>query len=81
MSVFQGTVQLRHGSRAEWASANPILLKGEAGIETDTGRAKYGDGGTPWSGLPYSQQNSGNIDGGSAGSLFGGTAAFDGGSA
>ena len=38
---------------AEWAAENPVLLKGEAGIESDTRHWKTGDGTTAWNDLPY----------------------------
>lgn len=47
-------IQLRRGTSAEWTSANPVLAEGEAGLETDTGNVKYGDGVRPWAELPYS---------------------------
>jgi len=33
--------------------ANPMLLSGEWGMETDTGRLKIGDGVKKWIALPY----------------------------
>ena len=38
---------------AEWAEQNPVLLKGEAGIESDTRHWKTGDGTTAWNDLTY----------------------------
>lgn len=38
---------------AEWAAKNPVLLNGELGIESDTHKAKYGDGRTAWNSLEY----------------------------
>jgi hypothetical protein len=46
-------IQIRRGTATEWTSANPTLLQGEAGLETNTGRLKYGDGVTAWNSLPY----------------------------
>lgn len=40
---------------ARWTSKNPVLLNGEIGVESDTGKMKYGDGSTAWSGLPYTR--------------------------
>jgi len=37
-----------------WQSANPILAAGEPGIETDTGKIKFGDGVRSWNNIPYS---------------------------
>ncbi len=51
MTVQQ--IQLRRGTAAAWTSANPTLLSGEMGIETDTRKAKVGDGSTAWTGLSY----------------------------
>ena len=44
---------LRNGTAAQWAEKNPVLLAGEAGIETDTQRVKYGNGTTAWNDLEY----------------------------
>ena len=46
-------VQLRRGTIAQWTAANPTLLAGEAGYETDTGRLRIGDGTTAFLSLPY----------------------------
>jgi len=46
-------IRLRRDTAANWTAANPVLLNGEAGIETDTRRCKVGDGSTAWSGLGY----------------------------
>ena len=48
-----GRIQLRRGTAANWTSANPVLAAGEMGVETDTGRAKVGNGSTLWASLPY----------------------------
>jgi len=45
--------KLRNGTAAAWTAANPVLLAGEMGIETDTRRYKVGDGTTAWSSLSY----------------------------
>jgi hypothetical protein len=46
-------IQLRRGTAAQWTSANPILAAGELGVETDTVKAKIGDGVLTWTALPY----------------------------
>ncbi len=46
-------IKLRNGTAAAWDSADPTLLLGERGLETDTLLAKTGDGSTAWTGLPY----------------------------
>jgi len=43
----------RSDTAANWTSANPILLAGELGHESDTDKLKIGDGTTNWSGLTY----------------------------
>ena len=58
-------IKLRRDTAAAWTSANPILAAGEPGLETDTGKVKYGDGTTAWSSLGYSGGgNSLNDEGG-----------------
>jgi hypothetical protein len=46
-------IQLRRDTAANWQSVDPILAQGEPGLETDTGKIKYGDGANNWSDLPY----------------------------
>lgn len=45
--------QQRRDTAANWTSADPTLLAGELGYETDTGKWKIGDGSTAWSSLSY----------------------------
>lgn len=47
------TIQLRRGNAATWTANNPILAQGEAGLEMDTGKLKFGDGTSEWVDLPY----------------------------
>lgn len=50
-------IQHRNDTTANWNSHNPVLLKGELGIEFQSGNTvawKVGDGVTAWSSLPYS---------------------------
>lgn len=47
-------IQLRRDTAANWASTNPVLASGEAGLETDTNKTKYGNGSTAWNSLAYS---------------------------
>lgn len=47
-------IQIRRGTAASWTSANPTLASGEFGFETDTGKAKIGNGSTAWNSLAYS---------------------------
>jgi hypothetical protein len=46
-------IQLRRDTAANWTSANPVLANGEMGIETDTLKAKVGNGSAAWSTRPY----------------------------
>ncbi len=46
-------LQQRNDTAANWLLANPILLRGELGIEYDTGKMKIGDGSSSWAALPY----------------------------
>lgn len=50
----QTVIKLRRDTAANWTSANPTLASGEPGIETDTGKLKFGDGTTAWTSLGYS---------------------------
>lgn len=45
--------QIRRDVSGEWVRANPVLLDGEIGYETDTHRLKIGDGSTAWDDLAY----------------------------
>lgn len=47
-------IKHRRGTAALWTSTNPILAEGELGLETDTGKFKFGNGTTAWVGLSYS---------------------------
>jgi hypothetical protein len=46
-------LQIRRGTASQWTSANPTLLAGEIGYETDTGNFKVGDNSTAWTSLAY----------------------------
>ena len=46
-------IQLLRGTSEALTASNPVLLAGELGFETDTGRFKFGDGVTAWQGLKY----------------------------
>ena len=46
-------IQLRNDLAATWYSKNPVLNKGEIGIEIDTRKMKVGDGTTTWNALSY----------------------------
>lgn len=44
---------LRHDTGQNWEIKNPVLLKGEAAVNTDNNLVKIGDGENPWKALPY----------------------------
>ena len=46
-------LQLRRDTAANWAAANPVLLLGEVGLESDSQQMKVGNGTTAWNALPY----------------------------
>ena len=46
-------IQLRRGISSEWTAANPVLMEGEIGYETNTGYYKIGNGSTAWNSLSY----------------------------
>jgi hypothetical protein len=56
---------LRNDTAANWTSANPVLARGEIGLERDTMRFKIGDGTSTWSALAYR-----GADGAPGGSVF-----------
>ena len=67
----------RKDTAANWTSANPILLSGEIGYETDTKKFKIGNGSSNWNSLAYlpipdgsgNLTITGNLEIGSTGSL------------
>lgn len=46
-------IKLRRDTSTRWENINPILSLGEPGLETDTGKIKYGDGISTWNTLDY----------------------------
>ena len=46
-------IKLRRDTKANWESVNPILAEGEAGVESDTRRIKFGNGSSHWNDLGY----------------------------
>lgn len=53
MTVLSYRFACRRRTAAEWTSLNEVLLKAEIGLETDTGKFKFGDGTTAWNALAY----------------------------
>jgi hypothetical protein len=43
----------RYDTAANWTAANPTLLAGEIGVESDTDKIKIGTGSTAWNSLAY----------------------------
>jgi hypothetical protein len=43
----------RYDTAANWTAANPTLLAGEIGVESDTSKIKIGTGSTAWNSLAY----------------------------
>lgn len=47
------TIIIRNDTAANWTTKNPVLHKGEMGIEIDTNKFKFGDGEKTWTQLDY----------------------------
>ena len=54
-------IVIRNDTASNWSAENPILLKGEIGIEIDTNQIKVGDGTTSWNDLIYFSGGGGDI--------------------
>lgn len=54
-------LQLKRATAAQWTASNFVLLDGEYGYETDTGRNKIGDGTRGWNSLPYQSAMTGTV--------------------
>lgn len=46
-------IQQRGDTASNWTAQNPVLMDREIGWETNTRKAKFGDGVTAWNSLPY----------------------------
>lgn len=46
-------IQIRNDTANAWKTNNPVMLKGEMGVETDTRKFKFGDGVSTWTELDY----------------------------
>ncbi|BEV02194.1 hypothetical protein [Novosphingobium olei] len=53
MTTIALRLTLRRGTAANLAAVNEVPLAGELVVETDTGKAKLGNGTTAWNSLPY----------------------------
>lgn len=55
--LINARLRIRNDTAQNWTTNNPILAKGEMGVETDTRLFKFGDGTTQWKNLPYATVN------------------------
>lgn len=55
-NILKTRIVIRNDIAENWKTANPVLLKGELGLETDTNKFKIGDGTSKWNDLPYSPE-------------------------
>lgn len=56
---------IRNDTSTNWSLADPVLARGEIGLERDTMQIKIGDGVTAWSALPYR-----GVDGAPGGAVY-----------
>lgn len=63
MATLNIRIQLRNDTAEKWNTENPVLLKGEMGVETDTGKTKIGNGTAHWKDLKYSGVDEDTIKG------------------
>ena len=63
MATLNIRIQLRNDTAENWTTKNPLLLKGEMGVETDTGKTKIGNGTAYWKDLKYSGVDEDTIKG------------------
>ena len=63
MATLNIRIQLRNDTAEKWNTENPVLLKGEMGVETDTGKTKIGNGTAHWEDLKYSGVDEDTIKG------------------
>lgn len=52
--IINSIITQRTDTKQNWEIKNPVLLKGEIGVEIDTGNLKIGDGVSKWTLLIYS---------------------------
>ena len=63
MATLNIRIQLRNDTAENWNTKNPLLLKGEMGVEIDTGKTKIGNGTARWKDLKYSGVDEDTIKG------------------
>ena len=67
MATTRQRIQLRRDTATAWTASSPVLLAGELGLESNTGKLKVGNGSSAWSALAY--VNSGTVFDGTLNSL------------
>lgn len=55
------TLLLRNDPASVWETSNPILAKGEIGVENDTRKFKFGDGVTAYNSLAYASAGAAEV--------------------
>ena len=63
MAPLNIRIQLRNDTAENWTTKNPLLLKGEMGVEIDTRKIKIGNGIDRWTALEYSGVDEDTIKG------------------
>lgn len=56
-TILKTKLVIRNDSAENWTTKNPVLLKGELGIEIDTNLFKIGNGTSAWAALPYANES------------------------
>lgn len=54
-------ILIRNDTAENWAKANPVLSRGEMGVEIDTRKFKFGDNTTAWKALEYASCSGGKV--------------------
>jgi len=54
-------IEVRSGTSAEWAAANPVLNEGEVGYDSTVDKIKVGDGTAQWSALAFQGGSGGGL--------------------
>lgn len=52
--TYNARIQTKFDTSTNFTNSNPLLLKGEIGVESNTNKMKIGDGVKRWNALPYS---------------------------
>lgn len=51
--TLKSRILIRNDTASNWQTQNPVLMKGELGVEIDSRKFKFGDGTTAWNDLDY----------------------------